>query len=329
MSLPGHGHTAKGGVMGHRVYQRVAAVAASAMLVASVVVSATASGAASHKTGWGQGAPYLALGDSVAFGYTPPQTTSAATYADAANFSSYANDVAAALNLHLFNASCPGETTASMINATAASNGCENAPGQTAGYRTAYPLHVSYTGSQLSYAVHFLRTHPATRLVTIDIGANDAFLCQETTADGCLSLSEFGAVLKEIATNLATIYHALRVEGHYSRALVAVDYYALNYSQPLQVAESQQLNTTINAVTRQFHGIVADGFGMFQAAATPFGGDPCAAGLLVAYPASSNLTGCNIHPSPLGHELLATTIETALLNAAPPSAARAARGGRG
>ncbi len=313
--------------MGRGVYQRVAAVAASAVLIASVVAVATASGAAGKRPGWGQGAPYLALGDSVAFGYTPPQTTPAATYADAANFSSYANDVASALNLHLFNASCPGETTASMINATAASNGCENTPGQgSVGYRTAYPLHVSYTGSQLSYAVHFLRTHPATRLVTIDIGANDAFLCQETTADGCLSLTEFGAVLKEIGTNLATIYHALRVQGHYSRALVAVDYYALNYSQPLQVAESQQLDTTINAVTHQFHGIVADGFSMFQSASTPFGGDPCAAGLLVAYPASSGQTGCNIHPSPLGHQLLATTIETALLNAAPPSAARAGRG---
>ncbi len=312
--------------MGGRLYFRVARVTAAVALAGAAALAAVpASAAPTGKGGWGQGTPYLALGDSIAFGYTPSAVTTAAQYADAANFTSYANDVATALNLRLVNASCPGETTGSMINTSAISNGCENTLGQAGGYRTAYPLHVSYTGSQLSFAVHFLRSHPATRLVTIDIGANDAFVCQETTKDQCLNLAEFGAVLTQIGKNLTTIYHALRVEGRYTGALVAVDYYALSYADPVQMGEAQQLDQTINNVTHQFHGIVADGFGVFQAMSAGAQGDPCAAGLLIAYPASSGQTGCNIHPSPLGHELLAASIESALLNVAPPLA-RPSRG---
>ena len=66
---------------------------------------------------------YLAFGDSVAFGFRP--VTSAATYLNPANFIGYPEDVAKALRLNLANASCPGETTSSMINTSAPSNGCE------------------------------------------------------------------------------------------------------------------------------------------------------------------------------------------------------------
>ena len=49
-----------------------------------------------------------------------------------------------------------------MIDATAQSNGCENtfvAPSSSVpvGYRTSFPLHVAYTGSQLDYAVSYLK----------------------------------------------------------------------------------------------------------------------------------------------------------------------------
>jgi len=140
---------------------------------------------------------YLALGDSVAFGYRPPQVTLPTEYAHAANFKNYADDLAAAEGLRLTNASCPGETTASMISTSAISNGCENSPTTAVGYRTAYPLHIEYTGSQLSFAVRYLKSHPNTRLVTIDIGANDAFVCQATTRDKCTG-TDFLAVLGQI-----------------------------------------------------------------------------------------------------------------------------------
>lgn len=296
-----------------RRFRRGTALAAVAVLVSTVLSTGAVSANPSIQFREGGNGTYLALGDSVAFGYTPPQTTAPATYLDASNFTSYANDVATKLGLRLSNASCPGETTGSMIDVTAISNGCENYLGSAVyGYQTNYPLHVSYTGSQLAYAVAYLKSHPHTRLVTIDIGANDAFVCQEVTTDNCASPIELGNVLQSISTNLATIYNAIRVQAGYTHALVALDYYSLSYSDPTQLALTEALNQAITAPTLAAGGIVANGFGAFAMASKAFAGDPCAAGLLVKYP-SGSLTGCNIHPTPLGHQVLARAIVTALM----------------
>ena len=50
-------------------------------------------------------------------------------------------------------------------------------------YRTLYRLHVQYGSTQMAYALDYLAHHKHARLVTIDIGANDVFVCQETTSD--------------------------------------------------------------------------------------------------------------------------------------------------
>ncbi len=57
-------------------------------------------------------------------------------------------------------------------------------------------------------------------------------------------------------------------------------------------------------------GIVADGFGAFKAASTAFGGDSCAAGLLIVL--SSSPLACDVHPSPAGRDLLAQAIVNVL-----------------
>jgi len=44
-------------------------------------------------------------------------------------------------------------------------------------------------------------------------------------------------------------------------------------------------------------------FDAFQAAAAPFGGDSCAAGLLI-----QTVAGCNVHPTSAGHQLIANVI---------------------
>ena len=36
-----------------------------------------------------------------------------------------------------------------------------------------FPLHVKYSGSQLDYAVSYLKTHKKVRLVSLMVGAND------------------------------------------------------------------------------------------------------------------------------------------------------------
>lgn len=250
------------------------------------------------------GVEYLALGDSVAFGYRPPEVTPPQDYFDASNFAGYPEDVASAIPLVLTNASCPGETTASMITPGAQSNGCENSPGSPIGYRTAFPLHVDYSGTQLAYAVEYLRSHPRTRLVTIDIGANDVFLCQETTADHCTG-TDLAATFQQITNNLRTIFTTLRQAAHYRHDLVLLTYYSLSYTDPTQVAGTTALNAALTAAADRLHILVADGFTAFQQASQAAGGDPCAAGLLIALPGG----GCNIHPSTLGHQVLAAAIE--------------------
>lgn len=277
-----------------------------AFLASALVLPAGPASAAQQAFALGD---YLALGDSVAFGYRPPQVTPVADYQNPANFVSYADVTGRLLGLRVDNPSCPGETTASMIDATAPSNGCENGPGSPTGYRTAYPLHVAYDGAQLDYAVRYLRSHPDTRLVTIDIGANDVFLCQyhhNGTCDG----ADFQATLREITTNLATIYTALRDKAHYRHDLVLVSYYASDYTDAATVAGTKELNAALAGVTARFGGVVADGFDAFRIAAQGHGGDSCAAGLLIALPGG----GCNVHPSHYGHQVLAGAVVAAVLD---------------
>jgi lysophospholipase L1-like esterase len=221
-----------------------------------------------------------------------------------------------ALRLGVWNASCPGETTASMLVPGAQSNGCENSLGSPIGYRPQYPLHVQYEGTQMEYALRYLAVHRHTKLVTIDIGANDVFLCEETTADACASPAEFDAVLQQIAANLTTICTLIRDVAYYNDLLVALTYYSLTYSNPPSAQETalEALNSVIASVTEKFGGKVADGFAAFDAPSLAAGGSGCAAELLIPVPPAGT---CNIHPSPAGHLLLAQAIED-VVGALPP-----------
>src|SRR5881227_3183016 len=78
-------------------------------------------------------ATYLALGDSVTFGYLESTVVPTPNYSNQAYFRGYPERLAKELHARVVNPSCPGETSASLINAKAPSNGCENA---VVGYRT-------------------------------------------------------------------------------------------------------------------------------------------------------------------------------------------------
>ena len=290
------------------VHRQLLALTAAVFTVAAIAAIGAGATSANPVNGSDANGTYLALGDSVAFGYVPPGAVPAPKYLDAHSFVGYPEYLAQQLNERVTNASCPGETTASMLVAGAQSNGCENSPGSPIGYATLYPLHAQYQGTQMDYALHYLAAHKHTRLVTIDIGANDAFLCQETTADHCSSPAELAGVAGEIAGNLGTIFHDLRVVAGYEGPIVALDYYSLDYADPVQVGGALFLNSVIAGVTTANGGIIADGFGAFGTASTAFGGSPCAAGLLIKLPDGT----CNIHPSPAGHRLLAAAIATAI-----------------
>jgi lysophospholipase L1-like esterase len=256
----------------------------------------------------GQGRPdYLALGDSIAFGYQPAAVTPLTKYLDAANFTGYPNDVARALHLHLVNASCPGETTASMISKSAPNVGCESSPNGGPGYRSFSPLHVAYSGSQLAFAVRYLRRHPQTKLVTIDIGANDLFLCEDKNSGSCTG-SDFTRTLAAVTRHLDKILGSLRNRGGYRGTLVVMNYYALTYGTSLTNIGIQSLNTTLARAAARYGGQVADAFGAFQAASARFSGDTCEAGLRIKLPGG----GCDLHPTARGHEVLATAVRRAV-----------------
>jgi lysophospholipase L1-like esterase len=159
----------------------------------------------------------------------------------------------------------------------------------------------------MQYAVHYLEAHKHTNLVTIDIGANDAFLCQETTPDQCTGADLIG-VRDQLIANLGTIFHQLRDVAGYQGRIVALSYYSLSYTDPASIAVSLFLNGAIASAAAANGVIVADGFGAFQGPSAATGGDPCAAGLLIKLPDGT----CNIHPSPAGHKLLAAAIATAI-----------------
>lgn len=241
---------------------------------------------------------YLALGDSVAFGYSPLVVAGLA--GDPRNFVGYPEALARTLPLALTNASCPGEASGGFISLTGADNGCRT-------YRAVFPLHTAYTTSQLDFAIAYLRAHPETKLITIDLGANDLFLLQRACG-GSFACIRAGlpALLATLGANLTTIYARLRDEGGFHGRLVGLSYYALDYHDPTQLALIGALNATVAAVTTaQPAGFVADGFGAFGAAAGS-SGSPCVAGLLIRL--STAPLVCDIHPSPAGRDLLARTI---------------------
>lgn len=293
--------------MSHTHARRALRLAAAVTVAAVVAAVAAGTTSANPVNGSDRNGTYLALGDSVAFGYVPPQAIPAPAYLDQHSFVGYPELLAQQLDERVSNASCPGETSTSMLVPGALSNGCENSPGSPVGYRTLYPLHVQYQGTQMDYALQYLHAHKHTQLITLDIGANDAFVCQETTADHCTSTSELLGVAGQIASNIGTIIQQLRGAG-YQGPIVVLTYYSLSYSDPTQLALSEFLDSTIATAATASGGIVADGFGAFAGPSAAFGGSPCAAGLLIKLPDGS----CNIHPSPAGHQLLAGAIAKAI-----------------
>ena len=145
-------------------------------LIATVVLLATLAttllaGPAIHSTLAASNRPqaYLALGDSVAFGFNPTFN-----FSNPNNFIGYPTPVAAALKETLTNAACPGETSSHFVNINGLDNNC-------GAYRSQYPLHVSYssaTETQLEFTDEFLQSNPKTLVVSINIGANDLFVLQ-------------------------------------------------------------------------------------------------------------------------------------------------------
>jgi lysophospholipase L1-like esterase len=240
----------------------------------------------------------------VPFGFRAGAT---AEFSDADNFVGYPELVGEELGLEVLNASCPGETTASFLDASAQSNGCENTLQSDFGYRKAYPVHVQYESfdqSQLDFAVETLTEQDDVELVTVQIGANDAFLCQQTTPTGCSDPADIQALGQTVQGNLDRILKALRNEGGYDGQIVVVTYYALNYSDDFGAATGV-LGAGLAQVAAANDADVADAYAAFQPVATQAGGDSVAAGLVLPN---------DVHPTDEGQRLLADAVTAVVQN---------------
>jgi lysophospholipase L1-like esterase len=288
---------------------RTAAVAAAALLATTSCAPSAASsdGASGASSSSASTAPtslgtILALGDSVPFGF---RGGLAGEYQDEDNFVGYPEVVGGDTRLEVVNATCPGETTASFLDVTAQSNGCENALNSEVGYRDNFPLHVAYESadqSQLDFAVETLKRTDDVAVVTVQLGANDLFICQATTADRCQSPAEYEALGQTIRTNLDRILSELRDEGGYEGQIVVVTYYAFDYNSP-DAAVAMLLNGVLSQVAEAHGATIADGFAAFEAAAAEAGGNVVDAGLVLPN---------DIHPSEQGQQVLAETVEAAI-----------------
>ena len=247
----------------------------------------------------GNGA-YLALGDSVAFGYI---ANAGFAYVNAANFIGYPLYVGDDLRLDTADVACPGETTASAISAVAPDNGCRE-------YRAdPFPLHVAYATTQLDFAAAFLTAHRQTKLVTIGLGANDLQLLQASCAnDVACVLGGLPGVLATVEANLDMIIAGLRGAG-FRGVVVVVDYYSLDYTDPMLTSIIAALDQALAGVATANGAALADAFTAFRAASAASGGRPCEAGLLNAD--AQNQLLCDEHASQSGQRLLAATVEAA------------------
>jgi lysophospholipase L1-like esterase len=262
---------------------------------------------------------YLALGDSIAFGYDPTVAIPAPD-----KFTGYPEIVAQLEHLlqskKEVNAACPGETSGSFLNVLAPDNGCNGLNG----FKAKIGLHTSYTDyteSQASFAAAALANNKHINLVTLSIGGNDLLLLQQKCAstttntlafDNCVStdLNSPTGTLAAYGANLGTILGAIR--ANYQGTLIVMKSYAPS-TDPLFIQAIEALNqvmvTVANTPHANFDVKFADGFTAFQIASAPFGRDPCRAGLLIrtSPPLTSPLV-CDVHPSPIGRDILALTV---------------------
>ena len=225
-------------------------------LLVCLYFSATpAAFAASHSSDPGLVGPkkyYLALGDSLAFGYQPDLDWN----------HGYVNDFFSNLKSHgtsnVANMGCPGETSSTFIK-----GGCPYS------YLRKFP----YIGPQLDAAVAYLQVF-AGRVspVTLDIGAND--LLPDINPKTCTVSSSFSTDLQTVDNNLTNIIlprlkAALTVRGQVTGDLVMMNYYdPYQNICPQDVSYVEAMNQHL-ANDANGYGIIVDVFGAFGGASTP------------------------------------------------------------
>jgi lysophospholipase L1-like esterase len=196
---------------------------------------------------------YMALGDSLAFGFQPNLDFTHG-YADYFYQNLKSHGTKYAINL-----GCNGETSTSMINGTCPLPALRKYP---------------YTGAQLSAAVTYLHLYAGhISPVTLDIGAND--IDQDTNSSTCvINTAQFNSDLATLDYNLTHVIlpqlvAAMTIDGRMTGDLLMMNYYdPLQNKCPNTVPYVQTLNAHIQADAQGYAQIV-DVFDAFGGASVP------------------------------------------------------------
>src|SRR5207253_9279979 len=144
----------------------------------------------------------------------------------------------------------------------------------------------------------------------IDLSGSDLFVLLRTCQNNptCV-FNGLPQTLQTLGTNLGEIYRRMRVDAGYRGQIVALTYYALDYTDTQGAQIIAAVNSVVEAVTIAAGGQVASGFAAFLAASAAAGapGKPCAAGLLLRLPAPA--LACDVHPAPPGRDVLARAVK--------------------
>ncbi len=256
---------------------------------------------------------YLALGDSLAFGYSQARFDELFPEENPAGFENgYVNVVGGALKLfnpglQIVNDGCPGETTESFVD------------GPCPYVAEGFPLHHPYAGgpaaSQLSDALTYLEAHPgAVNPITLDIGANDALgLIEGCKEEPACVIAGAPGVFGKIAANLTAILGQLRADAPHAQIIVLGLYNPFGET----LAGGDALTAQLNEVEAK----VAAGAGARFADPLPFFNPP---GELEA-PTICLLTNMctplkDIHPTALGYKVLGGLVLQQYVLGLPPFA---------
>jgi lysophospholipase L1-like esterase len=216
----------------------------------------------------GVGSTYLALGDSLAYGYHQAQFQNELKehgFVNPANFDDgYVDDFGATLKLFnpklkIVNDGCPGETTETFIHGSGV--GPEYCAGGPTG--TPFPkafLHHAYPGTQLEDALAIAK-EPGVGTITLDIGANDIlqFLghtCGFPAAFTCTE-AEVEAELGHVAANVGSILAQLRAAAPSAKIIFVSQY----NPYPTVLSPEGRGDATVEALNTALKSVAA-GFGV-------------------------------------------------------------------
>lgn len=184
------------------------------VVISGVLVVAPARGHAQSTT------YYLALGDSLAFGWQPNHD-----YSHGYAHQLYENMLPAQPDLKIENLGCVDETSSTMVGVNGAF--CPNWK-----YTTGMT-----TTPQLTQALAFIQAHPGqVSLITIDIGANDVL---QLVQGGGITKQKIGQFIMTLTTNLNAIFSQLRAAVGPDVPIATMTYY-----NPLIVLSGSGVITT-------------------------------------------------------------------------------------